>query len=919
MIKTSSISLRLLALAAMMTIGSMVFAVEPSPPVSITKEFGNTGYGYTLEVTDAPEETGTAGVHDGEIYVLEGETYTFKLTATEESNWYIGMQPRLDGGVLNYNGRNGSQSGAGPNSTYIYITRTFNTAGTHSIAKTLFYYGNNFQHSNMNPVEIEVNIIKVDLDVDSDNNNGVGNPDRNDTEDGMEEATGTGQYGKFVMVNQNDDDKDGIPDYSDLEVVASSSVAGSANEGQFVPLKLEIQPDLDWSTVTIKFDYDGNASMNTAPFAGTDIGNGYRDYTGAKTGKIRIWMDCVPSDSRDALNYVMNGTEYTASALGFSDSANEKTFYIEGINPVEKSEITATVKVGTTFTCSDKVVVTVVDANLGVNCNNNLVNGDGMRVGIPDVEFTIDVDDDIIEDQKDGFQFWWGRDTASLTISELGLVDLAPFVVDIPASLRAAGFKFYLKIDAAGVDVYPAVSPSSNRRHFLQAQGIAVNQIAKASDVVVIGSAPMMIPINVDGKNEFVFKAQGSGGSVTGKLSLIVEEPVGGPAHRVAADSVKLTLKRTRDFYTMMSTRGTKVTDGWLYDIEDGLTQWIDRYPWATKIEGPDPDSERTQFLVHVHGYNVNEDQSYDEMGETYRRVYWTGFRGNFVGFGWHGHQLQNPGVTPYGQNVENAFETAPCFWKFLQDDVLGSWGASVDNVDVFLHSLGNQVGLDGLRLQQAAQPGVQKVGALTSIEAAIWSETFWPQASFVYAVPPNADGVTYTVAGLKRMSWAFWFNQNGQKPENSMGVFLNSFNYDDYALDAMRLDDWSIRNPGPRRYNRFDHPEGGIVTENRAPYDRLALKGIDLAHRTPAMFRDGDRTSLAYTHNSLNPCQGQIANPQASVNLNASSSLNGWHVDSHAGFKGEDGMGISPTPLSQIWFWFRSLYEAGAYEIGEE
>jgi hypothetical protein len=161
MLKSFSVSYKLFSLVETISFGSMAFGVEPSAPVSLSKIFETTGYGYTLQVTSP---TGAAFVHDGKMYVQEGVEYTFKLTVTEEDKWYIGIQPTQDDGItLDYDKRNGSQDGAGPNSTYIDITKTFTKAGTHVIAKAFYFQGESFSRLSMTTVDIEVHIIKVEI------------------------------------------------------------------------------------------------------------------------------------------------------------------------------------------------------------------------------------------------------------------------------------------------------------------------------------------------------------------------------------------------------------------------------------------------------------------------------------------------------------------------------------------------------------------------------------------------------------------------------------------------------------------------------------------------------------------------------------------------------------------------------------
>ena len=72
----------------------------------------------------------------------------------------------------------------------------------------------------------------VDLDVDSDNNNGLRMPDRNWAEEAIEAATG--ETGKIVLVNSDDDDLNSQDDYSQNGVIAL--------EDDLVPLVLQITP-----------------------------------------------------------------------------------------------------------------------------------------------------------------------------------------------------------------------------------------------------------------------------------------------------------------------------------------------------------------------------------------------------------------------------------------------------------------------------------------------------------------------------------------------------------------------------------------------------------------------------------------------------------------------------------------------------
>lgn len=73
-------------------------------------------------------------------------------------------------------------------------------------------------------------------------------------------------------------------------------------------------------------------------------------------------------------------------------------------------------------------------------------------------------------------------------------------------------------------------------------------------------------------------------------------------------------------------------------------------------------------WLVMLHGYNVNGEQARGWHSEGFKRFFWSGSRAKFVGISWHGDETQALGkVTPkYYENVENAFLTFPLLAQYV-------------------------------------------------------------------------------------------------------------------------------------------------------------------------------------------------------------------------------------------------------------
>jgi hypothetical protein len=366
--------------------------------------------------------------------------------------------------------------------------------------------------------------------------------------------------GKFVFVNHNDDDNDGIPDYADPQI---------AGEGNLVPLRVSLAGFSPMSQVRVTYSYDGPPSVDLPAFQGQPIGNNMTNYFAAKEKTMRIWCRDDPGILRKPVFYVIPNHPYTLDELNYS--GGNKTHLIEGINAAANQMITLTVTFkGMTFT--DRVLVSVVEPNLGVNNSNSTHDmdentHDDLRPGVPDVDFEIDERDEMVEDQGNGFQFWWSRDQngtwgggatgifpiSPSPITPSGIVDVAPLAVFVPPALFNQGWTFWLQLSGpAELWVYPGVSPSSNRRAYLQSEASATAQM-NTDGLPVVNFGPTLLPIAAAGTNEFVFKGFGMG-TQTVKLSLLAKEPLG--PHWIPVDSARLTLKDTTNYWLFVSTRG---------------------------------------------------------------------------------------------------------------------------------------------------------------------------------------------------------------------------------------------------------------------------------------------------------------------------------------------------------------------------
>jgi hypothetical protein len=245
-----------------------------------------------------------------------------------------------------------------------------------------------------------VTVVTVDVDVDSDNTNNVSDfgPQRNQTEESIEDDPLL--PGKYVTVNDDSDDRDVISDYGDgynLDGMAGTSDDANIAENNFVRVVLEVPAPVNLDVAMLRFTYDGASDPAAATVAGDP------PVVTPGPGRLRIWKKTGTAIRNPASigatppgDYVPPGT-YAAALLGLSDTTRAVPLWIEGIRPSPSLgadrifvELDPDGAGPQGFLCSDAVRVTVIGIDLDIDSDNT--NG----TQAPDRSPTEDVVEDLL-------------------------------------------------------------------------------------------------------------------------------------------------------------------------------------------------------------------------------------------------------------------------------------------------------------------------------------------------------------------------------------------------------------------------------------------------------------------------------------------------------------------------------------------
>ena len=321
---------------------------------------------------------------------------------------------------------------------------------------------------------VRLSVLGADLDIDSDNNNGTANPDHNAYEDQIEDIADDPDYpGKYLDVNGNDDDNDGVPDFADgFDLDGQQGNADDANANEYFARVVLCLPDpIDRDIATVRLTYD--ASDPAAVVAAGDPVT----YTLPTSGKLRLWTKNgyesrnknSVSDPQSPGDYVPPG-DHDATALGFSTYGGLVTFYVEGTQASHAIadqrllvEIDPDGLVGPlSFVPHDAVRITVLGVDLDIDSDNdNALDAPDRSAYEDQIEDTAnnpaypgkvlepndnDDDSDGIPDFADGFNFDGQAGNAD---DQNASEDFAQLVLEVPAPISLTNATVTITYDAS--------------------------------------------------------------------------------------------------------------------------------------------------------------------------------------------------------------------------------------------------------------------------------------------------------------------------------------------------------------------------------------------------------------------------------------------------------------------------------------
>ena len=806
----------------------------------------NTGedLGFDFKLVGTSEGATSVTVNSaagGTLYVLSGNDFVI------EAQPIRGQFPGDPTWTITSNNPGGPTSNSGiPYKTGVTQTSTQKTYTANSACEygsyTITVRSDPYEHTVIR--EIDVVVVTLNLTI----HNPIG---------------ANSDYASLLATNIADESSTNIANESSAEKPDYANFEARSGETSLKRMDLRINfGNLNRNQCNVKFDYDGvdeipDPNTTTPTIINDDElkyiykrnqANGYYDYTTKwKQKELRIWASpnnsITDKSSRDCRNYNPtgdNGGNYLAPATytinqlnpNGNSSACTKILYLEGINPSADTATYTPVTVELYYN-SKKIVSKVVRLNIIegkviLNVNN-------------DPNYTLDEIDHKIKDQQGGFKGWFAKelDKNGLEAAETsnGFENFFPGILKDLSPLPT-GLKYVLSVGHPGIMInydYSVVLNENRMLDYLK-YGMMHNHILDETFAVIthlplyplenttyeVISPPNYLEITPSTKKTvpFLFGVHQISNSESLCQNRVSLKVCRGDTNEVllTLDNALYTFQPIDKFFELFSARQAELTSTWDYpldpDTDDPTLEYqypnmpIYDYPERDPLFAETRDSSRNT-LIFIHGFNVTEEEARETNRIMFRRMYWSGYRDNYIGLCWRGDDAMLLGeywdptkdrwltIFNFNENVHHAFRTSHAAYLFIEEALNSSNGKEVN---LMAHSLGNLVMWDAIRLHTRKQ-NPKLINNVISVEGAVWSDAFRQKEMLEYD-DPFEDYALYTITDLESNSWSHWFRHPSNSVYSVVNKFVNSYTADDEALRGMEISN-VILGPYNYHYNR--------------------------------------------------------------------------------------------------------------------
>lgn len=316
----------------------------------------------------------------------------------------------------------------------------------------------------------------------------------------------------------------------------------------------------------------------------------------------------------------------------------------------------------------------------------------------------------------------------------------------------------------------------------------------------------------------------------------------------ILLDKVVISFCPIGKYFEFWSMRETKPTGECEYPLDNGkVTASVYNEAHAEAgFASPNQRDLSKDALVFIHGFNWTKEDAIIGNCNFFRRLYWSGYRGNYFGITWYGDYFpfsweviksNDPRrllhKSYFDTDVFQALQSSDSLRLFIENKI-----SNLPAIHLVAHSLGNLVMWDAIRLHTYTPHAgdIKRINNVVSIEGAVWSEAFRDPAPLCYRNESNQEnniiydyngtvrcpicqdcpnctsctGCTHNPdasncphcqncpicqnrtpiaigADLEKHSWSHWFRQEGHSAFSVVDRFVNSTTTKDYALEGMK------------------------------------------------------------------------------------------------------------------------------------